>query len=66
MSDGSPPPETPQQVRALDQLLHWPYCCICFRELAVKQCAVDAQGVRWDVCSDEVSDEHCAQQAGLS
>lgn len=29
----------------------WPLmCCICFSGLTPEQCAVDAEGQKWDVC----------------
>lgn len=40
-------------------------CCICFRGLTPEQCAVDTDGVRWDVCASTVSEEDCAKQAGI-
>lgn len=40
-------------------------CCICYSGLTPEDCAVDEDGVRWDVCSSKVSDEDCARQAGL-
>lgn len=36
------------------------FCEICFRQLTVEKCAVDTQGVIWDVCAGE-----CAVQAGI-
>lgn len=28
------------------------YCCICFKTLTPDECAIDYEGVRWDVCTD--------------
>lgn len=36
------------------------YCCICFRPLTPEECAVDAEGSKWDVC-----DGTCAVEAGI-
>lgn len=36
-------------------------CEICFHQLTPDKCAVDADGVRWDVCAGD-----CAEQAGIS
>lgn len=36
------------------------FCCICFKQLTPETCAVDTDGVKWDVCPGE-----CAQQAGV-
>lgn len=36
------------------------FCCICFGLLTPDTCAVDVDGVRWDVCPGI-----CAVQAGI-
>lgn len=36
------------------------YCCICFSPLEPDECAVDTDGVKWDVCKGE-----CAREAGV-
>ena len=36
-------------------------CEICFTTLTAQTCAVDVEGVKWDVCPGE-----CARQAGIT
>lgn len=36
------------------------FCCICFERLTRDTCAVDEDGVRWDVCVGQ-----CAREAGI-
>lgn len=36
------------------------FCEICFRQLTPETCAVDSDGVKWDVCAGG-----CALQAGI-
>lgn len=39
----------------------WPLmCCICFEGLTSETCAVDINGVKWDVCPGQ-----CARDTGL-
>lgn len=35
-------------------------CDVCFTGLTPDQCAVDTDGVRWDICTGD-----CARQAGI-
>lgn len=36
------------------------FCCVCMKGLKSEECAVDKDGVRWDVCKGE-----CAREAGV-
>lgn len=36
------------------------FCEICFHQLTEQNCAVDTDGVKWDVCAGD-----CARQAGI-
>ena len=36
------------------------YCCICFKPLTLDECAIDANGQKWDVCQGD-----CAIEAGV-
>lgn len=39
----------------------WPLmCCVCFEGLTPETCAVDSEGVKWDVCPGQ-----CAKDTGL-
>ncbi len=39
----------------------WPLmCCICFEGLTSETCAVDSNGVKWDVCKGD-----CAASTGV-
>lgn len=35
-------------------------CCVCFEGLTSETCAVDAEGVKWDVCPGQ-----CSKDIGL-
>lgn len=35
-------------------------CAICFKRLTVEECAVDSDGVKWDVHAGD-----CAREAGM-
>lgn len=35
-------------------------CEICYHQLTPETCAIDVEGVKWDVCAGE-----CARQAGI-
>ena len=28
------------------------YCCICFKELTIEECAIDKDGKKWDMCKE--------------
>lgn len=39
----------------------WPLmCCVCFNGLTSETCAIDINGVKWDVCKGK-----CARDTGL-
>lgn len=39
----------------------WPLmCCVCFEGLTIDTCAIDKDGVKWDVCKGQ-----CAMDVGM-
>lgn len=38
------------------------FCCLCFRELTVEECHVQADGTRIDVCDDCAAKESAAHR----
>ncbi len=36
------------------------FCCICYIKLTPEICAIDTNGVKWDVCKGP-----CAKEAGI-
>ena len=38
-------------------------CCICFANRGENELFVDAEGTKWDLCSEAIND--CAAKAGM-